>query len=307
MPRMPRGIELDEDGLYHLRGQVAGSDDYYPLQEEENARELIAIIRRYTGLYFCQPAALELMGTHYHMSCRMQAFRKLSHEELLRHAERFYPNTYRPYLAWGPKEWARFNRRLFNVSELMRNIQQAFTCWFNGRHQRKGSFWAGRFRSTDSKDLRETVFYIELNAVRAGLVQCPEQWRYSSAWMRKNGQDDWLMPLEQLLETTDPLVADSLYWVGLYWRGTLASKEGDALIPVELAQQMEREKLGRGCYLRRCDFFSRGRTIGSQEAISAELAKYRAKGIYRRRRHPIPIGFGNLYALREVRTACRRI
>jgi putative transposase len=307
MPRMPRGIELDQDGVYHLRGQVAGPLGAYPLQAPENAEQLLRIIRRYVGLYFCQAAGLEIMGSHYHLPARFQAWRELDASELLRLAERFYPGEYRPYLFWGPKDWRRFHRRLFNVSELMRNIQQAFARWFNRRHRRRGPFWAGRFQSSDSEDLVETVYYVELNAVRAGLVERPEDWPYSSAWMRQRGEDGWLMPLQELLQTNDRAWAEKLYWVGLYWRGTRPSKETDALIPVEAAERMEREQFGRGCYLSRIDAFSRGGVIGSRETIQKRLEQCRQAGIYRRRRHPIPVGVGGLYALRESRSSYLRL
>ena len=301
MARMPRGIELDQQGRYHLRGQAASRKDRYPLAKKRNAEKLLEIIGRFTAVYFCAVAGLELMGTHYHLVCVFEAFRKLSEEELRKLAEAMYPGDYKPYLAWGPAEWERFNRRLFNVSELMRNIQQAFTRWYNDKHGTKGSFWAGRFGSTESDNLVETVYYVELNAVRAGLVERPERWRHSSAWMRKNGQATWLMPLVELLDTTDPVEAERLYWAQLYWRGTQPSKETDALIPVELALRMASEKFERGCYLTRRDFFTRGRKVGTWKAIEAALKTCRELRIYNRRTNPLPVGVGDLYALRDVR------
>jgi hypothetical protein len=298
---------MDQDGEYHLRGQVAGPKGFYPLQEKANAQQLLAIIERFTGLYCCVVAALEVLGSHYHLCCRFLAFRELTRAELLEVAERFYTGSYRPYLTWGPAEWARFNRRLFNVSELMRNIQQEFARWFNKRHHRKGPFWAGRFQSTESDNLLETVYYIELNAVRAHLARLPEEWPYSSVWMRKNRQDAWLMPLVTLLETADPDQAEQHYWASLYWTGTESSKETDGLIPAEVAELMERKQLARGCFLERHDALSRGWKIGSREAITASLERCRQKGIYRRRRHPIPCGVGGLFALRESRRSYVRI
>ena len=53
MPRLPRQAEMDAGGLYHLRGQVARPAGHYPLQVPENADRLLAIIYRYTSLFFC--------------------------------------------------------------------------------------------------------------------------------------------------------------------------------------------------------------------------------------------------------------
>jgi len=307
MPRMPRGIELDKQGVYHLRAQVAGPKGYYPLQEEENARQLTLIIRHYVGLYFCEAAGFEIMGSHYHLPSRFEPYRELTAQELLELAKRFYPGRYRPYLRWNKKEWRVFNRRVFHVSELMRNIGQAFTRWYNRRYGRKGSFWADRFRSSETDDLEGTVQYVELNAVRAGLVSRPEQWRYGSAWMRKHGQDGWLMPLEELLQTEDRSKAEGLYWTGLYWCGTRPSKETDALIPVELALEMERKHFPRGCFLNRYEALSRGQAIGTRESIQGRIQACRERGTYQRRAHPIPVGVGDLYALRPQRKSYLRI
>jgi putative transposase len=304
MPRLPRQIKMDADGVYHLRGQVAGAAGYYPFHDAENADQLLAIIRHFTSLFFCQVVELTILGNHYHLVCLFEAFRELSREELLAVAQRFYPDPrYQPYLRWKDADWERFNRRLFNVSELMRNVQSGYARWFNQRHQRKGRFWADRFRSTESENLQETAFYVALNPVRAHLCQVPEQWCYGSAWLRKHGKDDWLMPLEELMDHPgESEEAERLYWTGLYWRGTEPSKENDGWIPVELAEKMERENFGRGCYLRPIPAFSRGRVVGSLPTVELALSQHRTQELYTRRRKPIPLGVGDLHALREQRS-----
>jgi len=37
------------------------------------------------------------------------------------------------------------------------------------------------------------------------------------------------------------------------------------------------------------------------------LKSYRERGIYRHRQHPLPVGVGDLYALREVRSSYFRV
>jgi putative transposase len=303
MPRMPRNIQTDSEGRYHLRGQAAGRKHSYPFQNRQNAAQLNALIRHFTGLFFCRVASVSILGNHYHLVCVFEAFRKLSRQQLWRIAERFYPDPkYQPYLRWNDGDWERFNRRLFNVSELMRNLQSAYARWFNRRHQRKGRFWADRFQSTESDNLQETVFYVDLNAVRAHLVARPEQWRYSSAWMRRHGHDDWLMPLPQLMGGfCTQAEAERSYWTLLYWRGTRSKKDTGGNIPVEVAQRMEREGYPRGCYLQSIPAFSRGRVVGTFETVRQSLDQCRAAGLYSRRKNPVPLGVGNLFALREQR------
>lgn len=303
MPRLPRQIQTDAEGQYHLRGQAAGRIGSYPFHHRENADQLLAIIRHFTALFFCQVVSLSILGNHYHLVCVFEAYRQLTREQLWEIAQRFYPDPrYQPYLKWSDADWERFNRRLFHVSELMRNVQSGYARWYNRRHQRKGRFWADRFQSTVSDDLPESAFYVELNPVRARLVERPEDWCYSSVWFRQQGQDDWLMRLTEWMGDPDPQRAEKLFWTRLYWRGTQPSKEGEARIPVEWAIAMQEENFPRGCYLERIPAFSRGRVVGSRETVGRALQDCRERGIYRRRKNPIPLGVGDLYALREQRT-----
>ena len=309
MARLPRNISIDEQGFYHLRGQISGPAGYYPLQKRENALFLISRIRLLTSFFFCQVASLSIMGNHYHLVLRFEAFRPLDRPTLEQIARLLYQHrSYRPYPRWKQPQWERFNRRLFNPSELMRNLHSDFATWFNRRYGRKGPLWAGRFSHSEVENLEEAVFYVELNAVRAHLVRRPEKWRYCSAWMRRHGQDDWLMPLSELMvEGKSPKQCRKLFWTRLYWRGTRPSKENDGLISLELAEQMEQEGFQRGCYLQSVPGFSRGRVIGSHRRIEEALDRERARGTYKRRRNPVYLGVGNLYQMREQRSNYVRV
>ncbi len=303
MARLARNLNATAGGLFHVRGLVAGHIGDYPLQEPENALQLIFLIHHFCSLYFCSVAALNVLGNHYHLVVRFQAYRKLSRRRLLEIAQRFYPNPrYRPYSCWNDRQWELFNRRLFNLSELMRNIQSAYARWYNEHYNRKGRFWADRFQLTTSSNLIETVFYVELNALRAHLVKWPEQWRFSSAWMRRHARDDWLMPIEELMGGGSPEECERLFWCRLYWRGTQASKENDGLIPVELAEQMEREGFARGCYREAIAPFTRGVLVSNEDEVQRTLDEYRQRGIYTSDREPVPLGVGNLYAVRGPRS-----
>ncbi|MBM3882117.1 MAG: hypothetical protein FJ387_20750, partial [Verrucomicrobia bacterium] len=72
--------------------------------------------------------------------------------------------------------------RMGDVSEFMKEFKQRFSKWYNIRHQRFGTLWAERFRSVlveDQSGVLETVSaYIDLNAVRAGLVEDPKDYRH---------------------------------------------------------------------------------------------------------------------------------
>lgn len=69
------------------------------------------------------------------------------------------------------------------LSRAMRNIGQCYVQAFNRRHRRSSTLWQGRFKSclVDTERYLMTVYrYIELNPVRAAMVERPEQHRWSS-------------------------------------------------------------------------------------------------------------------------------
>ncbi|MCC5839920.1 MAG: hypothetical protein JJT96_07340, partial [Opitutales bacterium] len=69
----------------------------------------------------------------------------------------------------------RLRARMGDVSVFMREVKTRFTLWYNGEHGTVGTFWAERFRSVvveaDTAAQRMVAAYIDLNPVRAGLVE----------------------------------------------------------------------------------------------------------------------------------------
>ena len=71
---------------------------------------------------------------------------------------------------------------MWDLSEFMMTLKQKFTIWFNRNHDRVGTLWESRFRSVVVegawKSLLCVAAYIDLNAVRAGLVDDPKDYRW---------------------------------------------------------------------------------------------------------------------------------
>ncbi|MCC5841179.1 MAG: hypothetical protein JJT96_13760 [Opitutales bacterium] len=69
----------------------------------------------------------------------------------------------------------RLKARMGDVSVFMREVKTRFTLWYNQKHGTVGTFWAERFRSViveaDTEAQRMVAAYIDLNPVRAGLVE----------------------------------------------------------------------------------------------------------------------------------------
>lgn len=81
-------------------------------------------------------------------------------------------------------------------SKVMHEIGQRYVPYFNRRHQRSGTLWEGRFRSclVDSPEYVLACHrYIELNPVRAAMVDMPSAYRWSSHLGNSGQRDDPLL------------------------------------------------------------------------------------------------------------------
>ena len=77
-----------------------------------------------------------------------------------------------------------------------------YTRMVNFREGWRGHLWQGRFASfvLDEPYLLTAARYVELNPVRAGLVNTPRQYRWSSAAAHLRGRDDDLVRVAPLLQ-----------------------------------------------------------------------------------------------------------
>ena len=70
-----------------------------------------------------------------------------------------------------------------SAGDLMKRLGQRYVQYINRTYQRSGTLWEGRFRScmTGEEDYLLSCYrYIELNPVRAGIVEHPQDYRWSS-------------------------------------------------------------------------------------------------------------------------------
>ena len=81
-------------------------------------------------------------------------------------------------------------------AKLMQSVGRRYVQYVNRHYRRTGTLWEGRFKSSAVQ--AETYLmlcqrYIELNPVRAGMVNDPGQYRWSSYRSNGIGQDDGLI------------------------------------------------------------------------------------------------------------------
>ena len=107
-----------------------------------------------------------------------------------------------------------------SLAVLFRRVHGRYAQYFNARYRRCGHLWQGRFFSCplSPAHLDVALRYVEMNAVRAGMVMKPEDYRWSSAkphcsglaaaedlldvefWKERGAADGW----KQMLERAHP-------------------------------------------------------------------------------------------------------
>jgi len=180
---------------YHCVSRVV--DRQHVLGDEEKA-EFIRLMRLYEKL--CQVRVLTycLMSNHFHLLVEVPQRPEggMSEEALLAHIAACHGKAragrvneeIRQYRAVGAHAAAQqvieaWTSRMWDLSAFMKTLKQRFTQWYNKRHGRRGTLWEDRFRSTlvegNMNALAMVGAYIDLNPVRAGIVDDPKDYRWS--------------------------------------------------------------------------------------------------------------------------------
>jgi len=137
-----------------------------------------------------------IMSNHFHVLLRVPESQDVSDQELMRRYQVLYPKPTRfqsesvqvltSQLKADEAEAALLRQKLLarmgDVSEYMKAVKQRFSVWYNRNHRRYGTLWAERFKSVlvegKGNALQTMAAYIDLNPVRAGLVEDPKDYRF---------------------------------------------------------------------------------------------------------------------------------
>jgi len=142
-----------------------------PLGDEE-------LLRRLGGLYskgYVAGVDRQIEEARRLISGEYVGAEKLTKAEVEQNAEFGRKQLYEIYAA--------YSYRMHSLSEFMKGFLQRFTRWFNRENGRRGTLWEERFKSVIVEDglaCRTIAAYIDLNPVRAGIVEDPADYRWSS-------------------------------------------------------------------------------------------------------------------------------
>ena len=101
-------------------------------------------------------------------------------------------------------------------ARMMQTLGRVYVRYFNARYKRTGTLWEGRYRSTlvDSEHyFLACSRYIELNPVRARMVEHPSQYRWSSYRHNAFGKPDRLITQHAVYQAlnTVPVIRQGAY------------------------------------------------------------------------------------------------
>ncbi len=105
----------------------------------------------------------------------------------------------------------KFLYRMWDLGQFMKTLKQRFTQWYNRHHGVKGTLWEQQYKSViveSGEAARVMAAYIDLNPVRAGIVQDPKDYRwcgYAEAVVGATYREEKLarMRLVELMKTVD--------------------------------------------------------------------------------------------------------
>ena len=306
MPRTQRLIINDESTVYHVMSRTAL--DGFPLGDVEKDF-MLRLIRRHAALYLIEILGFCLMGNHFHILVRVFPEDQFTDEEILVRYVDFYGDE--RIFAEGLIPSLRL--KLSSLSEFMREIKDGFARFYNRRHNRRGYFWGDRFKSViveNGMTLINCLAYIDLNPLRAGLVERPEQYRWNSlGYHIQTGNEDNFLSLDfgliefGVLDAKERLQRYRRY---VYEAGSLSRPEkGDINFIEDKVLEKERSRafeLGRSDRFKyRTRYFTDSGIIGSKQFVSAIYQRFKNLFSAKHEKKPKPIkGLEGMYSLKRL-------
>jgi putative transposase len=305
------------EAIYHCTTRTVNGEHLFDDTAREVLRKQLWQIADFCGL---QIITFAILSNHFHVLVRVPQSAPVPDDELLRRYRVLYPKPTRYQAARlevivadlkanGPEAqaWRKRQLALMNdVSQFMKLVKQRCSIWFNQTHRRYGTLWAERFKSVlvegKGNVLQTMAAYIDLNAVRAGLVRDPKDYRFCGYAEAVAGAERARQGLRTVIGGGGWSHVQSAYRQLLHGTGA-GPRAGAATISDEDFRRVVSEggHLPLATVLRcRLRFFTDGAVLGSKAFVAKHLAKHRATG----QRAPLPLppvtDWGGLTTLRRL-------
>ncbi len=180
------------EAYYHILSRIVDRRLILDDTEKERFRRMMRAVEAFSG---CQVLTWACLSNHWHICLRVPEPEPVTDGELIRRLQYLYKTAAVEQIAAELADLrsngreaeadalrARYTCRMYNLSEFVKTLKQRFTMSYNRRHDRVGTLWESRFKSVlfeGSRRARWTLAaYIDLNAVRAGIVSDPQEYRF---------------------------------------------------------------------------------------------------------------------------------
>ena len=311
--------------VYHVMTRTVNGERLLDDPAKEVMRKQLWQIADYCGVEIITYA---IMANHFHVLVRVPERTEIPDNELVRRYRVLYPKPSKYQTARfeviesqlktdGEEATAwrdRHRAMMGDISPFMKLVKQRFSIWFNRTHQRYGTLWAERFKSVlveaKSGVTKTMAAYIDLNPVRAGLVNDPKDYRFCGYAEAVAGNLKAQMGLAQLIErgrSQGWKWTQRSYREVLFGKGAAPTMRGARID--EAAMQKVIKSKGRlplhevlRCRVR---YFSDGAVLGGHAFVQEHLSRYQKLTGKRSRTAPRPVplvtDWGNLSTLRGLR------
>lgn len=312
----------DGEAVYHVMSRTVNGEQLIDDVGREVLRKQLWQVAEFCGV---EVLTYAILSNHFHILVRVPQTVPVSDSELLRRYRVLYPRPTRyqqdrlevieqQLAAGGPEgeRWRRRQRALMNdVSQYMKLVKQRFTIWHNKSHRRYGTLWAERFKSVlvepHGRVVEMMAAYIDLNAVRAGLVTDPKDYRFCGYAEAVAGGAVAQSGIRSVIGGGAWLESQAVYRQVLFGVGAGPRADGGRLT-MEQLQAVVRDggKLPLSAVLRcRVRYFSDGAVLGSKAFVEVHLERYRERTGRRLRTTvrslPTVTDWGEIASLRALR------
>jgi putative transposase len=312
--RAPRILAGGSRAYYHVVSRVVDRSFRLTDVEKEVFRGLMRRVAEFCGVRVLTYAVLD---NHFHLLVEVPASPgEPEDEELRRRGRLLYGDEHKGQplsffridraLAAGGEIRERMRAlligRMGSLPMFVKILKQRFSILHNRKRDRLGTLWEERFRSVLVEDsasaLMAVAAYIDLNAVRAGIVKDPKDYRFSgygeAAGTRRGFSRFALFArlAEGHVESIEEIAA--LYRRRLFVSGSNPGKGGT--VSKEAMERTLRQKgtLTRGeSLLCRLRYMTQGAIIGSRTFIEAWVARNKGTYFPKRPKRPKPLSSGD--------------
>jgi REP element-mobilizing transposase RayT len=276
------------DSIYHCVSRTVNGAFLFDDLAKETLRKHLRQVADFCGV---QILTYAILSNHFHVLVRIPRSTPISDDELLRRYKVLHPSptrhqqatlaTAEAWLRSGAPEGAAWRQRqlalMGDVSAFMKLLKQRFSIWFNHAHGRYGTLWSERFKSVliESRDrvVEIVAAYIDLNAVRAGLVSDPKDYRFCGYGEAVAGGKLAQAGLRHALGSLSWQTAQADYRQTLYGVGS-APRDGAASLSLADLEKVVRARgrLAPSAVLRcRIRHFSDGAVLGARAFVARHL------------------------------------